>query len=313
MKNKKQVEIISVNISEKKGTIKKAVDEIVLDENGIKNDAHAAPWHRQISLLGVESFEKFEIIASRKVNYGEFAENITTKGIELYKTHPLDRFILDSIELEVTQIGKKCHGDSCAIYREVGSCVMPKEGIFCRVIKPGTIKPGQTMTYIPKVFKVLIITLSDRAFKGIYPDKSGPKIKDLTEEFFSKTNREFEIGSTIIPDDKEQLQSILLEAKKNKIDFIFTTGGTGIGTRDFTPEIVSGLLDKEIPGIMESIRIKFGSEKPNALLSRGVAGVMDNSLIYTLPGSVKAVQEYLSEIFKTLLHLKFMLHNLDVH
>ena len=148
----KQIEIISVNISEKKGTIKKPVGEIVLDENGIKNDAHAAPWHRQISLLGVESFEKFEIVAGRKVNYGEFAENITTKGIELYKTHPLDRFTIEDIELEVTQIGKKCHGDSCAIYREVGSCVMPKEGIFCRVIKPGTIKPEQAMTYIPKVF-----------------------------------------------------------------------------------------------------------------------------------------------------------------
>jgi len=309
----KQIEIISVNISEKKGTIKKPVGEIVLDENGIKNDAHAAPWHRQISLLGVESFEKFEIVAGRKVNYGEFAENITTKGIELYKTHPLDRFTIEDIELEVTQIGKKCHGDSCAIYREVGSCVMPKEGIFCRVIKPGTIKPEQAMTYIPKVFKVLIITLSDRAFKGIYPDKSGPKIKELSEDFFRKTGRQFKIETTIIPDDGNKLRQLLLKAKQDKIDFIFTTGGTGIGTRDFTPEIVSGLLDKEIPGIMENIRIKFGSEKPNALLSRGVAGVIDESLIYTLPGSVKAVQEYLSEIYKTLLHLKFMLHNLDVH
>ena len=312
-RDNKQIEIISVNISEKKGTIKKPVCEIVLDENGIKNDAHAAPWHRQISLLGVESFEKFEIVAGRKVNYGEFAENITTKGIELYKTHPLDRFTIEDIELEVTQIGKKCHGDSCAIYREVGSCVMPKEGIFCRVIKPGTIKPEQAMTYIPKVFKVLIITLSDRAFKGIYPDKSGPKIKELSEDFFRKTGRQFEIETTIIPDDGNKLRQLLLKAKQNKIDFIFTTGGTGIGTRDFTPEIVSGLLDKEIPGIMENIRIKFGSEKPNALLSRGVAGVIDESLIYTLPGSVKAVQEYLSEIYKTLLHLKFMLHNLDVH
>ena len=313
IEHKKQIEIISVNISEKKGTIKKAVDEIILDENGIINDAHAAPWHRQISLLGVESFEKFEVIAGRKVNYGEFAENITTKGIELYKTHPLDRFTIDKIELEVTQIGKKCHGDSCAIYREVGSCVMPKEGIFCRVINPGTIKPKQLMTYIPKVFKVLIITLSDRAYKGIYTDKSGPKIKELTEEFLNKTDRQFEIETTIIPDDKDQLKQLLLKAKKNKIDFIFTTGGTGIGSRDFTPEIVTELLDKEIPGIMENIRIKFGSEKPNALLSRGVAGVMEESLIYSLPGSVRAVQEYLSEIFKTLLHLKFMLHNLDVH
>ncbi len=311
--NQKQIEIISVNISEKKGTIKKAVDKIVLDENGITNDAHAAPWHRQISLLGVESFEKFEILAGRKVNYGEFAENITTKGIELYKTHPLDRFTIGKIELEVTQIGKKCHGDSCAIYREVGSCVMPKEGIFCRVINPGIIKPGQFITYIPKVFKVLIITLSDRAFKGVYADKSGPKIKALTEDFFSKINKKLEIETIIIPDDKDQLKQLLLKAKQNKIDFIFTTGGTGIGPRDFTPEVVMELLDKEIPGIMENIRIKFGSEKPNALLSRGVAGVMDESLIYSLPGSVRAVQEYLSEIFKTLIHLKFMLHNLDVH
>ena len=94
---------------------------------------------------------------------------------------------------------------------------------------------------------------------------------------------------------------------------IFTTGGTGIGPRDFTPEVVKTVMDKEIPGIMELIRIKYGQEKPNALLSRGVAGVMGNSLIYSLPGSVKAVNEYMSEITKTLQHLIFMLFGLDVH
>jgi molybdenum cofactor synthesis domain-containing protein len=97
------------------------------------------------------------------------------------------------------------------------------------------------------------------------------------------------------------------------LDVVFTTGGTGIGPKDFTPEVVKSYIDMEIPGIMESIRMKYGLEKPNALLSRGVAGVMDETLLYALPGSVKAVNEYMTEITNTLQHLIFMLHALDVH
>ncbi len=152
------IEVISVNISEKKGTIKKPRKQIVLNEQGIENDAHAGDWHRQISLLGDESIKKFEPKIGRKLEYGEFAENITTKGIVLYKTKPGDKFIIGETHLEVTQIGKKCHGDSCEIFQAVGSCVMPKEGIFCKVIKGGTIKPGdkieyQKVTKIASVFK----------------------------------------------------------------------------------------------------------------------------------------------------------------
>ncbi len=311
--DKNKIKILSVNISEKKGVIKHPVKEIVLNSNGIVGDAHAGDWHRQVSLLGIESIEKFEKLANRKINYGEFAENITTKGIELYKTKPFDRFKIGDIELEVTQIGKKCHGDSCAIFREIGNCVMPKEGIFCRVIKSGKIVPGNIMFYYPKVFNILVITLSDRASKGEYEDKSGPKIKELTENYFKEINWKFKIENKIIPDDPQTLKNLLLNARKNNIDVIFTTGGTGIGPRDFTPEVIKTVIDKEIPGIMELIRIKYGQEKPNALLSRGVAGVMGNSLIYSLPGSVKAVNEYMSEITKTLQHLIFMLFGLDVH
>ncbi|MCO5264140.1 MAG: MOSC domain-containing protein, partial [Lentimicrobium sp.] len=148
-----KINIKSVNISEKKGTIKVPVKHIALTLNGVEGDAHAGKWHRQVSLLGTESFRKFEKVAGRPLKYGEFAENITTEGIILYETHPLDRFTIGDAVLEVTQIGKKCHGDSCAIYREVGNCVMPKEGIFCRVLKPGTVKAGDEMTYHPKVFR----------------------------------------------------------------------------------------------------------------------------------------------------------------
>ena len=94
---------------------------------------------------------------------------------------------------------------------------------------------------------------------------------------------------------------------------IFTTGGTGVGPRDITPDVVTELCDKFIPGIMDHIRLKFGADKPNALLSRSVAGVAGSTLIYTLPGSVRAVQEYMQEILKTLEHLILTLHGLDDH
>ena len=141
------IEVISVNISEKKGTIKTPRELIVLNEKGVENDAHAGDWHRQIRLLGDESIKSFEPSIGRKIKYGEFAENITTKGIVLYKTKPGDMFIIGETHLEVTQIGKKCHGDDCEIFQEIGKCVMPKEGIFCKVIKGGTIKAGDEIIY----------------------------------------------------------------------------------------------------------------------------------------------------------------------
>lgn len=142
------IEVISVNISEKKGTIKTPRKSITLNEKGIENDAHAGDWHRQVSLLAEESVRKFEKKLGRPMEYGEFAENITTKGIVLYETKPGDKFAIGESLLEVTQIGKKCHGSGCEIFRIVGSCVMPKEGIFCKVIKGGVILPGDKMEYI---------------------------------------------------------------------------------------------------------------------------------------------------------------------
>lgn len=305
--------VVSVNISEKKGTIKKPVKEIILDDQGVRNDAHAGDWNRQVSLLGLESIRSFEKMARRNINYGEFAENITTDGLTLYETAPLDRFLIGETELEVTQIGKKCHGDSCAIFREVGNCVMPKEGIFARVVKGGIVKPGDTFLYEPKIFRIGIITLSDRASSHIYEDRSGPKAEEILAAFFNEQKRDAEITRSVIPDDAGKLEKLLAKMKKNGADLIITTGGTGIGPRDITPDVVRRNIDRELPGIMELIRYKYGSEKPGALLSRAVAGTIGNALIFTLPGSVKAVTEYLNEINRILMHAFYMLHRLDIH
>jgi len=145
----KTIKIRSTNISTEKGTIKKPISQIELNNCGVKDDAHAGNWHRQVSMLGTESFKKFSEIAGREIAFGEFAENITTEGMELFKTTPLDRFSNREIELEVTQIGKKCHGKGCAIFKEVGNCVMPAEGIFAKVIRHGTIKADDEITCIP--------------------------------------------------------------------------------------------------------------------------------------------------------------------
>ena len=307
------VKVVSVNISEKKGTTKHAVDRIELNSLGVKGDAHAGAWHRQVSMLGVESIDKFTKASGLPVKYGDFAENITTQGYELYRTKPGDRFVGAGVELEVTQIGKSCHGDGCAIYRQVGNCVMPKEGIFVRVLKGGPLKAGDELSFYPKVYRVKVITLSDRASRGEYEDLSGPEVAKLVSDFFNSVSWQLEVETEIIPDDRDLLENRLIEARNSKYDMVLTTGGTGIGPRDITPDVVKPLLDKEIPGIMEHIRLKYGAEKPNALLSRGVAGLMGTTFVYTLPGSVKAVREYMGEISKVQKHLFLMLMGIDSH
>jgi molybdenum cofactor synthesis domain-containing protein len=159
---------------------------------------------------------------------------------------------------------------------------------------------------------VLIVTLSDRASKGEYSDMSGPMAKEMLSVFLTEAAMKHEIETRIIPDDALLLEKLVRDSSVT-CNLIITTGGTGIGPRDITVETVRPLLSREIPGVMEYIRIKFGSVKPAALLSRGVAGIIGNSLIYTLPGSPKAVEEYLGEIMKTLLHTVNMQYGIDKH
>jgi len=122
-----------------------------------------------------------------------------------------------------------------------------------------------------------------------------------------------ELNNTLIPYDALLLEQAIKKAVKDKTDILITTGGTGIGKRNITVETVKGMIQKEIPGIMEFIRMKYGVEKPAALISRGVAGIIDDTQVYTLPGSVKAVREYMEEIQKNILHIIYMLHGIDKH
>jgi len=143
-----KAKVISVNISDKKGMRKKPVKEAeIITDHGIKGDAHASSaWHRQISLLALESIKKMQDLGL-KVNPGDFAENITTEGIDLIKLPIGTRMKIGDVVAEVSQIGKECH-TRCAIYYQAGDCVMPKEGIFIKVLNGGKIRVGDEISVI---------------------------------------------------------------------------------------------------------------------------------------------------------------------
>lgn len=139
--------VISVNMSESKGTMKYPIEigHFKID-CGLEKDAHSGPWHRQVSLLAMESIEKMNVSPTKKLWPGNFGENLTTEGIVLYELPIGTRLkVGDDVTLEVTQIGKECHA-SCEIRKLIGDCVMPREGIFTKVITEGFIKAGDEIT-----------------------------------------------------------------------------------------------------------------------------------------------------------------------
>lgn len=165
---------------------------------------------------------------------------------------------------------------------------------------------------MPETFRIVVITLSDRASAGEYEDLSGPETIRLIAGLMTSLGWKHVIKYILLPDDADRLNETL----KNEIplsDLLFTTGGTGIGPKDITVDTVRPFLDKELPGIMELIRVKYGLQKPAALISRSIAGVAGTTLVYTLPGSVKAVNEYMQEINSTIEHTFYMLYGIDRH
>ena len=140
--------VLAVNISESKGVIKTPIEVGVFKEDhGLVGDAHAGNWHRQVSLLGDESIDKIRAMGVEGLCTGKFAENITTKDIVLYELPVGTKLKIGNTIQEVTQIGKKCH-TGCAIKAQVGDCVMPREGIFTKILKGGEVRPGDKIEVI---------------------------------------------------------------------------------------------------------------------------------------------------------------------
>ena len=294
------IEVLAVCISEKKGTEKKEVEKIVLKEDwGIDGDAHAGKWHRQVSLLAFEKIDAFRKKGA-EVDFGAFGENIIVGGVDL-RSLPVGTVLeIGEAKLKVTQIGKECHSH-CNIYKKMGDCIMPREGIFAEVLKGGVVQKGESIKVIEKEegpYRVGIITVSDRASKGEYEDKSGPVIKELVEAAGMEV-----VDYIIVPDEKGQIaKKLLYFSDQRQVDLVFTTGGTGFSKRDVTPEATLCLIQKRTDGISEYIRAKSLEKTNRAILSRAVSGIADDSLIINLPGSPIAVEESLNFIIDPLNH-----------
>lgn len=287
--------IVAVCTSHKKGMRKKNVNESnLLVDLGLEGDAHAGFAHRQVSLLAMESIEKM-VKMGLDVGPGDFAENLTTEGIDLVNLPLGTRLEVGETILRVTQIGKECH-TRCAIYYQAGDCVMPKEGIFVEVLKGGMIKVTDEIKIVPS-YKLGVITASDKGARGEREDKSGEVIIEKLRALADL------VDYRVVPDEKDEIKKALLElADIKKADLILTTGGTGLGLRDITPEATLEVVEKQVPGIAEAIRSQSYLVTPKAMLSRGIAGIRGQTLIINLPGSPKAVSECLDVILPVLDH-----------
>lgn len=303
------MKILSVNISKKRGTHKYPVPQATVTNDGIVHDAHSGNWHRQISMISKKRVDDFSKEERNYREFGKFAENITVDEINICALSLLDRLEIDGVLLEVSQIGKKHHKNDGGNERKL----MLDEGIFCRVLQGGVIKPGDYIKHINNPLKVDIITLSDRASSGEYPDKSGPEIRRVLEKHFQKSRFSAKFTNFLIPDDKKALEKRINCSLNSDADIVITTGGTGLAERDITPDVISSFIDREIPGIMEFIRVKYGETIPSALLSRSLAGIIGKTLIFALPGSLKAVSEYICEISRILDHSLQSVKGIEEH
>lgn len=291
----------AVCVSRQKGTQKSPVRVgHFIKDHGIENDAHAGKWHRQVSLLSYEKVKEFNARGAT-VKDGDFGENLLVEGID-FKQLPVGSILrAGDVVLRMTQIGKNCHSH-CAIFHQVGDCIMPREGVFAEVLREGKIHVGDRMTVtLPdpaRPFSAAVITLSDKGAKGERKNESGPLASKMLMEAGYQV-----IETLLLPDEPSLLKRELIRlADQRQVDLIITSGGTGFSSRDQTPEATNDIADREAPGIAEYLRMRSVQLTERAVLSRGVSVIRKRTLIINLPGSPKAVCENLGFILDPLEH-----------
>jgi len=288
----------AVCISEVRGVQKRSVGSGFFKTSwGIEGDAHGGDWDRQVSLLSQDKVDEFNKQGA-DVGSGDFGENILVSGIDLATLPIGTQLRIGHGVLEITKIGKECQ-DRCQIYDKVGDCIMPREGVFARVIEDGDVCVGDTAEVLKtRKFAAAVVTLSDKGHEGEREDISGEIVGQLLSDYG------YEVKSQILlPDEYEKIIENLTDICDNKkVDLIITTGGTGFSKRDVTPEATLAVAQRIAPGIAEAIRLHSLSITPRAMFSRGASVIRGSTLIINLPGSPKAVRESLEYILPNLYH-----------
>ena len=295
--------LLAICTSEKKGVQKTPMDDARLAiEHGIEGDAHAGPWHRQVSFLDAKDVQTMRDRGLPDLKHGAFGENFVLQGIDLLQLGLGSRLAIgDEAEVSLTQIGKVCH-TRCAIYHATGDCIMPRLGVFARVSKPGTVRPGDPVEathVVPRTtFQTVVITVSDRCARGETTDEAGPAVATALAAADMHVYK-----LEVVPDEADQIADRLEHyCNGHSIDLVLTAGGTGFAPRDVTPEATRRVVERLTPGLDEAMRAASMAKTPHAMLSRGVSGIRGSTLIVNLPGSVRGATENLAAILPALPH-----------
>lgn len=290
--------VVSVNVARDKGARKTPVDAATLIAgHGVEGDGHAGPGHRQVSLLAVESIAAMRD-CGLEVGPGDFAENVTTEGIAVVRLPVGARLRVGAARLEVTQIGKVCR-DRCEIFRLAGDCVMPREGIFARVLEGAQVRAGdEIVVEPPTLIRAAVLTVSDKGSRGERDDLSGDTLVELLDAAGAHVAER-----AIVADERELIAAQLVRlADEVHATLVLTTGGTGLTSRDVTPEATLEVLDREAPGFAEAMRAGSLAKTPHAMLSRAVSGLRGRTLIVNMPGSPRACRDQFAMIAPALPH-----------
>lgn len=293
--------VTAICISRQRGTRKEPIETAELEADyGILGDAHAGKWHRQVSLLQQEKVDDF-CRRGGTVTPGAFGENLLVSGIDFRSLPVGTRLRCGEVLLEMTQIGKECH-THCAIYHQTEDCIMPREGVFAKVVQGGMVSVGDTMEIEPREtplpWQAAVITLSDQGAAGLREDKSGSEVAERLRQ-----NGYEVIEQLLLPDDRARLEKELTRlCDQRQPDLILTTGGTGFSARDITPEATLAVAERNVPGIAEAIRASSMQITKRAMLSRAVSVLRGRTLIVNLPGSPKACMESMDVFLEIIPH-----------
>ena len=296
--------IESICISAAKGERKHLVQAAVLRaHHGIEGDAHTGSWHRQVSLLAAEDIDAVRRRSLPELAPGAFAENMAVSGLELRALGLGSRLRLgrDAV-LAITQIGKRCHAP-CVIQRETGDCIMPRLGLFARVLAGGAVAVGDRVDVEERIprerVQAVVLTLSDRCSRGEARDTAGPAVAARLQAALGAHLYE----ATILPDERALIAERLKHyADGPAPDLVVTVGGTGFAPRDTTPEATRDVVERLTPGLDEAMRAVSLAHTPHAMLSRGISGIRGSTLIINLPGSERGALENLEAILPALGH-----------
>jgi molybdopterin adenylyltransferase len=294
----------AICISERKGERKTPVAAArFITSCGIEGDAHAGPWHRQISLLDASDVEQASRAASIDLPPGAFAENLLISGLDLGAIGLGSQLRLGTgVVLSISQIGKHCHAP-CRIQYLTGACIMPRRGLFAVVEEGGDAAPGVEIEVAHRVpreaIQAVVLTISDRCSRSESTDTAGPAIVSLLQDRL----KAHVYATGVLPDEKDVISERLRHyCDGHSIDLVVTVGGTGFAARDVTPEAVRDVVDRLTPGLDDAMRAASLERSPRAMLSRAASGIRARTLVLSLPGSLRASTENLDVVLPALPH-----------